>query len=88
MDSSYAADSRLCQRITSLAEKKSIPHQHIAMRKGAGEMGRLALGFGTLSYSITIPGRYSHCPHSVIARDDYLAAIRLASAIADEFPFE
>lgn len=86
MDQKYAADSLVCRGMTELADKRGISHQVIAMRAGAGEMGRYALGFGVKGYSLTVPGRYTHSPHSVISKDDYLAALALTLAIVETYP--
>ncbi|MBN2054271.1 M20/M25/M40 family metallo-hydrolase [bacterium] len=82
MDSSYAPDSRICKFMADVAADKGVAHQHIAMRLGSGELGRLALGFGVHGYPLSIPGRYMHCPHSVISKQDYLACIHMCREIA------
>lgn len=88
MDASYAPDSLICQFMEELAETKEIPHQYIAMRDGSGEMGKLALGFGCAGYPLTIPGRYMHCPRSVISKQDFKACIQMCREIAmtEELP--
>jgi len=88
MDKQYAADSRICRWVKEVAEENGIRHQVIAMREGAGEMGRYALGFGVKGYSLTVPGRYTHSPHSVISKDDYLAALELTRALIEAYPLD
>lgn len=85
MDGSYAPDAKLCKTMSDIALENKIPHQQIAMRKGSGELGRLALDFGVHGYPLTIPGKYMHCPHSVICKDDYLAAIKMCHLIGKHY---
>ncbi len=82
MDASYEPDSRLCKFMEALAANKSISNQMIAIRDGSGELGRLALGFGVAGYPLTIPCRYMHFPHSVIAKNDYFSCIEMLGEIA------
>ncbi|MBN1356138.1 hypothetical protein JXA40_07700 [bacterium] len=85
MDASYEPDSEICRFMEMLARKWRIPSQHMAVREGSGELGRLALGFGVAGYPITIPARYMHCPHSVISKHDFMACIRMIRKIAEDY---
>ena len=87
MDKSYSADPDICRGMRDLAVESNVPYQIIAMREGAGEMGRYALGFGVKGYSLTIPGRYAHSPNSVISKTDYMAARELVRAVGLNYPF-
>lgn len=82
MDASYEPDPVLCQFMSEVAEKSGIINQHMAVRAGSGELGRLALGFGVAGYPLTIPCRYMHQPHSVISKVDYDACIAMIREIA------
>ncbi len=83
MDASYEPDPDICRFMETLAQDKKIHSQHMAVRDGSGELGRLALGFGVAGYPLTIPCRYMHYPHSVIAKNDYIACIRMIQEIAE-----
>lgn len=85
MDSSYEPDSAICQFMQELADDKNIANQHMAVRAGSGELGRLALGFGVAGYPLTIPCRYMHYPHSVISRLDYKACIEMILTIGRNY---
>ncbi len=85
MDASYEPDPNLCRFMSNVADKNSIKSQHIAVRAGSGELGRLALGFGVGGYPLTIPCRYMHQPHSVISKLDYNACIDMIAGIAEEY---
>ena len=56
---------------------------NVAMRDGGGELGELSLQLGVRGYSMVIPGRYMHSPHSVISRYDYDAAGAMLEAVVD-----
>lgn len=85
MDRDYACPADVCQFMVELAESHDIPHQHMAMRAGGGELGKLAHGFGVKGYSLVVPGRYMHSPHSVISHIDFEAARALLDAVVDHF---
>jgi putative aminopeptidase FrvX len=85
MDASYEPDPKLCAFMSRLAKKKNITSQHMAVRAGSGELGRLALGFGVAGYPLTIPCRYMHHPHSVISKVDYISCIEMIREIALEY---
>jgi putative aminopeptidase FrvX len=85
MDASYEPDPKLCKFMSEVAEKHNICNQHMAVRAGSGELGRLALGFGVAGYPLTIPCRYMHQPHSVISKIDYNACIDMVTEIANKF---
>jgi endoglucanase len=81
MDASYEPDPTLCLFMNNLAETQKIKNQHMAIRDGSGELGRLALAFGVAGYPLTIPVRYMHFPHSVMAKTDFQACIDMIKAI-------
>ncbi|HPQ40468.1 MAG TPA: M20/M25/M40 family metallo-hydrolase [bacterium] len=85
MDASYEPDPEICRIMAEIAERKKVVNQHMAVRAGSGELGRLALGFGVAGYPLTIPCRYMHHPHSVISKIDYQACIRMIREISQEF---
>ncbi|MBN1879139.1 hypothetical protein JW823_03430 [bacterium] len=85
MDASYEPDPILCRFMSLVAEKGGIINQHMAVRAGSGELGRLALGFGVAGYPLTIPCRYMHQPHSVISKVDYMACIAMIREIAVQY---
>ena len=85
MDASYEPDPEVCLFMQNLAELKKIRSQHMAIRAGSGELGRLALGFGVAGYPLTIPARYMHFPHSVISKFDFQACIQMIREIAREY---
>gem|GEM_PF-5785624 len=82
MDASYEPDSMLCRWMEDRAQSSGIPFQHIAVRDGSGELGRIALSFGIAGYPLTIPCRYMHHPHSVISKSDFMACISMIEEIA------
>lgn len=84
MDRFYMSDSRLCEAMIELAREKKIAHQAVSERSGGGELGSICAELGVHGYSIVVPGRYMHSPHSVISRIDYEAAIKLSWAIAED----
>ena len=84
-DKFYACDASLSSFMTHVAQKYAIHHQHMSIRSGGGEIGRLALSFGVPGYSLTIPIRYMHAPNSVMAKVDYQATIAMAKAIVREW---
>jgi len=86
MDKFYAASSAICRFMVETAEHAEVPHQHVAMRVGGGEMGALAMQLGVRSYGFVIPGRYMHSPHSVISRHDFDAADAMVQAVIERFP--
>ena len=77
MDASYEPDAEICLFMQQLAIKHKILNQHMAVRDGSGELGRLALGFGVAGYPLTIPVRYMHSPHSVMAKRDFAACVEM-----------
>lgn len=81
MDRDYAAPADVCRFMVETAEAAGVPFQHVAMRDGGGELGTLAFGLGCRGYSLVIPGRYMHSPHSVITRHDFDAARAMIRAI-------
>jgi putative aminopeptidase FrvX len=85
MDASYEPDSSICRFMDELAESNDILRQHMAVRDGSGELGRLALGFGCPGYPLTIPCRYMHSPHSVMAKSDFRACIEMICRISTAF---
>ncbi|MCD4655135.1 hypothetical protein K8T06_14535 [bacterium] len=85
MDSSYEPDPEICLFMSTIADNQNIKNQHMAVRAGSGELGRLALGFGVAGYPLTIPCRYMHQPHSVIAKVDYQSCITMILAISNQF---
>ncbi|MBN1296170.1 hypothetical protein JXA80_05270 [bacterium] len=85
MDASYEPDPELCRFMANIAQDEGITSQHMAVRAGSGELGRLALGFGVAGYPLTIPCRYMHQPHSVISKIDYQACIRMIHEITRAF---
>lgn len=85
MDASYEPDPKVCSFMADLAERRDITSQHMAIRAGSGELGRLALGFGVAGYPLTIPCRYMHQPNSVISKDDYQSCIKMIIAISEEY---
>lgn len=85
MDASYEPDPEICRMMADIAERKHVQNQHMAVRAGSGELGRLALGFGVAGYPLTIPCRYMHHPHSVISKIDYKACIQMILEITEEF---
>jgi len=85
MDASYEPDPKLCYFMDRLSEIKKIRSQHIAIRAGSGELGRLALGFGVAGYPLTIPCRYMHQPNSVISKSDYQSCIEMILAISGNY---
>ncbi|MFC1848892.1 hypothetical protein ACFL27_01675 [candidate division CSSED10-310 bacterium] len=82
MDLYYISDSSICQFMVQLARKEKIKHQHMSERSGGGELGAICNELGVTGYSLVIPGRYMHSPHSVISRNDYETAIEMVHAIA------
>lgn len=85
MDASYEPDSELCRWMEHRAIESKIQFQHIAVRDGSGELGRIALSFGIPGYPLTIPCRYMHHPHSVISKDDFSACVAMIEQIALHF---
>jgi len=83
MDRYYISDSVVCQKMVELAERGKIVYQQMSERGGGGELGAICLKLGVHGYSLVIPGRYMHSPHSVISRLDYEAAIQMINAIAN-----
>ena len=81
MDRYYACDHKLSHFMIDTAQKYHIHHQHMTIRSGGGEIGRLALSFGVLSYSFTIPVRYMHAPNSVMSKVDYEATIAMVKSV-------
>jgi len=85
MDRFYASPTDVCRFMAEVAEKNEIPHQHVAMRDGGGELGEFAMKLGVKGYSLVIPGRYMHSPHSVMAKADFNAARAMVGAIISNF---
>ncbi len=85
MDASYEPDPDLCRFMERVAIQNKIRCQHMAVRDGSGELGRLALGFGVAGYPLTIPCRYMHSPQSVISKVDYQACIQMIMEISRSY---
>lgn len=84
-DRYYACEASLCRFMVDVARRKQIPHQQISVRTGGGEMGQMACSFGVTGYSLTVPVRYMHDPHSVMSKIDYEALIAMLHAIVENW---
>jgi putative aminopeptidase FrvX len=86
MDRTAYADKNLVRYIYSVAERNGIPVQFKQTNTGGTDAGKIQQSRGGIKVAtISVPCRYIHSPVSVMSRNDYDSARRLAKAVLDDF---
>ena len=82
MDPSAISNRRLGNFVIQTAVAAKIPHQLAVRRSGGTDAKEIHLhGIGVPTVVIGVPARYIHTHNSIIDINDYLAGVKLVTAL-------
>ena len=80
----YQADTR--KKVEALADENSIPYQYRKASSGGNDSGQIHLAKeGSVTTTISVPCRYIHSNVSVMDKNDFENAYKLAYAVVNKF---
>lgn len=83
MDASVICHPSMVEKLTDLAQKRSIPFQTDVIRSGGTDAGPIHVSrTGVYTGGISIPCRYIHTPTEMVQASDVDACMKLAAAFA------